>query len=67
VAILDPLTREVTALRGGTVEIRVWSESMREYTGEVSLEPIAVSRTLHVSSAHGAEPGARPPCAIGAG
>jgi len=67
VAILDPVTRELTALRGGAVEIRVTSESMREPTDPASLAPVAVSRTVRVPSPRGAEPGARPPCAIGAG
>ena len=66
-AILDPVTRKLTALRGGTVEIRVTSESMRELTDPASLEPVAVSRAVRVPSPQGAEPGARPPCAVGAG
>ena len=63
VAILDPLTRELTALRPGTVEIRVTNESMRQLTDEASLEPITVSRTLRVVPAHGQGHGRPPPCA----
>lgn len=48
VAILDPVTRELTALREGTVEVSVTSDSMREYTDEASLEPIVEKKTITV-------------------
>jgi hypothetical protein len=48
VAILDPLTRELTALRAGTVEIRVTNESMRELTDAASLAPVTASQTVRV-------------------
>jgi 3',5'-cyclic AMP phosphodiesterase CpdA len=50
-AILDPGTRELTALRPGTVEIRVTEESMRELTDPASLEPITATRTVEVTGA----------------
>jgi exopolysaccharide biosynthesis protein len=58
VAILDPVTRELTALRPGTAEIRVTNESMRELTDAASLEPVAASRTVRVDG----RPGDRPRC-----
>jgi Phosphodiester glycosidase/Calcineurin-like phosphoesterase len=57
VAVLDPLTRELTAVRAGTVEVRVTNESLREHTGEASLQPITVSRTVRVPGG-----GDRPRC-----
>ena len=48
VALLDPLTRTLTALRSGTFEIRVTNESMREHTGPASLEPVRAARTVAV-------------------
>ncbi|MFI1094697.1 phosphodiester glycosidase family protein [Streptomyces sp. NPDC020917] len=48
VAILDPATRTLTALRAGTVTVSVTNDSMRAYTGEASLAPITASRTIEV-------------------
>ena len=63
VAILDPVTRELTALQPGTVEIHVTNESMREVTDGASLEPITASRTLRVLPSHDGRPqGGRPHC-----
>jgi hypothetical protein len=53
VAVLDPRTRELTAVRAGTVEVRVTNESMREHTGEASLEPITAARTIRVPGGGG--------------
>ncbi|MGX6447004.1 phosphodiester glycosidase family protein, partial [Patulibacter sp. S7RM1-6] len=48
VAILDPRTRELTALRRGTVKVAVSEESMREYTDEASLAPVTAEKTIEV-------------------
>ncbi|XVU28699.1 phosphodiester glycosidase family protein [Actinoplanes sp. CA-054009] len=48
VAILDPVTRELTALRRGSVTVTVTSDSMRAYTGAASLAPITTSKTITV-------------------
>jgi hypothetical protein len=48
VAHLDPVTRELTALRPGWFDLRVTNESMREFTGAASLEPIRATRTITV-------------------
>jgi hypothetical protein len=48
VAILDPRTRELTALRGGTVTVTVTNDSMRAYTDDSSLAPITTSKTIKV-------------------
>jgi 3',5'-cyclic AMP phosphodiesterase CpdA len=45
-AILDPLTRKLTALRSGEVTVTVTVDSMREYTGPASLAPITTSRVI---------------------
>jgi Phosphodiester glycosidase/Calcineurin-like phosphoesterase len=67
VATLDPLTRELTALRPGTVEIRVTNESMRELTDEASLEPVTMSQTVRVVPSHGRDFGRPPECARAGG
>jgi exopolysaccharide biosynthesis protein len=56
IAILDPVTRELTALRQGTVDVSVTNDSMREYTDEASLEPIVEKRTITVSPSTGPGP-----------
>nr|WP_296066635.1 phosphodiester glycosidase family protein [uncultured Actinoplanes sp.] len=48
VAILDPRTRELTALGRGSVTVSVTNDSMRAYTGEASLAPVTTSRTIQV-------------------
>lgn len=48
VAILDPATRQLTALRQGTVTVRVTEESMREFTDEASLAPVTTEKTIAV-------------------
>jgi hypothetical protein len=53
VAVLDPLTRELTAVRAGTVEVRVTNESMRVYSDEASLEPFTTARTVRVPGGGG--------------
>jgi hypothetical protein len=63
VAILDPVTRELTALQPGTVDVRVTNESMRELTDAASLEPITAVRTVRVVPSHGRRRhGGRPRC-----
>jgi hypothetical protein len=57
VAILDPVTRELTALRTGEVTLSVTNDSMREYTGEASLAPVTAEHTIQVVADAG--PGAR--------
>jgi hypothetical protein len=56
IAILDPETRELTALRQGTVKVSVTSESMREYTDEASLAPIVEEKTIEVGPSTGPGP-----------
>jgi hypothetical protein len=63
VALLDPLTRELTALQPGTFEISVTNESMRELTDAASLEPVVAGRTVRVLGEHGRKDGDRPRCA----
>ncbi|WP_427888657.1 phosphodiester glycosidase family protein [Kribbella sp. GL6] len=48
VALLDPVTRTLTAIRPGTVTISVTNDSMRAYTGDASLAPITASATVAV-------------------
>jgi hypothetical protein len=52
VAILDPVTRQLTGLHTGDVTVRVTNDSMREYTGEASLAPITTEKTIHVQVTH---------------
>lgn len=56
VAILDPETRELTALRQGTVKVSVTSDSMREFTDEASLAPIVEEKTIQVAPSTGPGP-----------
>ncbi len=56
VAILDPVTRELTALKQGTVTVSVTSESMREFTDEASLAPIVEEQTIEVGPSTGPGP-----------
>ena len=48
VAILDPVTRQLTALRRGTVTVKVTNDSMREYTDAASTAPITTEKTIDV-------------------
>ncbi|MEU0970035.1 hypothetical protein ABZ357_33195 [Streptomyces sp. NPDC005917] len=48
VAILDPQTRTLTALRPGSVTVSVTNDSMRAYTDDSSLAPIATSKTIEI-------------------
>ncbi|MFJ9030977.1 phosphodiester glycosidase family protein [Streptomyces sp. NPDC102274] len=48
VAILDPGTRTLTALRAGSVSVSVTNDSMRAYTDDSSLAPITTSKTIKV-------------------
>ncbi|SEE92673.1 phosphodiester glycosidase family protein [Jiangella alba] len=57
VAILDPVTRQLTGLRTGEVTLEVTSDSMRPYTGPESLAPVTGRTTVRVVAAAG--PGAR--------
>ncbi|MFF4753686.1 phosphodiester glycosidase family protein [Streptomyces sp. NPDC002514] len=57
VAILDPWTRTLTALRPGSVTVSVTNDSMRAYTDDSSLAPVTTSKTITVvPSAHGPKP-----------
>ncbi len=47
-AILDPATRLLTGLRTGTVSVRVSNESMREFTGADSLQPVTAEQRIAV-------------------
>lgn len=57
VAILDPVTRQLTGLRTGEVTLEVTADSMRPYTGDESLAPVTGRTTVRVVAAAG--PGAR--------
>jgi hypothetical protein len=48
IAVLDPTTRTLTALRPGTVTVSVTNDSMRSYTDSASLAPITTSATIKV-------------------
>ncbi|GHF17687.1 hypothetical protein GCM10014715_85920 [Streptomyces spiralis] len=48
VAILDPQTGTLTALRRGSVTVAVTNDSMRAYTDDSSLAPITTSKTIEV-------------------
>jgi hypothetical protein len=56
IAILDPATRELTALKQGVVKVSVTSDSMREYTDEASLAPIVEQKTIEVGPSTGPGP-----------
>ncbi len=56
VAILDPVTRRLTGLRPGTVTVSVTSDSMREDTGEASLAPVRVEKTIAIAPHSGPGP-----------
>lgn len=51
VAILDPETRVLTALKPGSVIVSVTNDSMREYTDQASLAPVTTSKTITVEPA----------------
>jgi hypothetical protein len=53
VAILDPLTRTLTALRPGSVTVSVTNDSMRADTGDSSLAPVTTSKTIQVVPSRG--------------
>jgi 3',5'-cyclic AMP phosphodiesterase CpdA len=56
VAILDPVTRVLTALRAGSVTVSVTNDSMREFTGKESLAPVTTARTVTVEPKAGPGP-----------
>ncbi|WP_026911992.1 phosphodiester glycosidase family protein [Patulibacter minatonensis] len=56
VAILDPVTRQLTGLKKGDVQISVTNQSMREFTGEASLAPVTTTKTVHVTAFTGPGP-----------
>jgi hypothetical protein len=56
VAILDPETRQLTALKQGTVKVSVTNDSMREFTDEASLAPIVEEKTIQVGPSTGPGP-----------
>ena len=49
IAILDPVTRTLTALQEGEVTVTVTNDSMRPYTGADSLTPVTTSVTVSVT------------------
>ncbi|WP_410785871.1 phosphodiester glycosidase family protein [Kribbella sp. C-35] len=51
VAVLDPATRTLTALRPGRITVSVTNDSMRPYTGDASLAPVTASATIEVGRA----------------
>ncbi|MFJ5214437.1 phosphodiester glycosidase family protein [Streptomyces sp. NPDC088354] len=53
VAILDPRTRVLTALKAGSVTVTVTNDSMRAYTDGASLAPVTTSKTVQVVPAQG--------------
>ncbi|MGZ0150809.1 phosphodiester glycosidase family protein [Kribbella sp. WER1] len=48
IAVLDPATRTLTAIRPGTVTVSVTNDSMRAYTGDASLAPVTASAAITV-------------------
>jgi 3',5'-cyclic AMP phosphodiesterase CpdA len=56
VAILDPRTGTLTALRSGSVTVSVTNDSMRPYTDDGSLAPITTSKTIKVVPSKGDGP-----------
>lgn len=56
VAVLDPETRTLTALRRGSVTVSVANDAMRPYDGEASLAPVTTSATIAVVPAANAGP-----------
>jgi len=56
-AILDPLTRQITALHSGSVTVTVTNDSMRQYTDAASLAPITTSKTITTQVTHVEQPG----------
>lgn len=56
VAILDPKTRALKALKRGLVTVKVTADSMREFTDEASLAPVSVERTIEVGASTGPGP-----------
>jgi hypothetical protein len=56
VAVLDPETRTLTALRRGEVTVSVTNDAMRPYDGSASLEPVTTSEAIEVVPAEGDGP-----------
>ncbi|GAB2497668.1 phosphodiester glycosidase family protein [Promicromonospora xylanilytica] len=56
VAVLDPETRTLTALRRGEVTVSVSNDAMRPYDGAGSLDPVTTSETIEVVPAANAGP-----------
>jgi|GEM_PF-734893 len=56
VAILDPVTRKLTGLRTGEVEVSVTNDSMRPYTDDASLAPVTTAKTIAVVANTGPGP-----------
>ncbi|WP_285103107.1 phosphodiester glycosidase family protein [Promicromonospora sp. MEB111] len=56
VAVLDPETRILTALRRGEVTVSVTNDAMRPYDGDASLAPVTTSETIEVVPAANAGP-----------
>ncbi|WP_320668556.1 phosphodiester glycosidase family protein [Patulibacter defluvii] len=56
VAILDPVTRELTGLRTGAVDVSVTNDSMREFSDEASLAPIVTQKRIDVVAYAGPGP-----------
>lgn len=56
VAVLDPETRTLTALRRGEVTVSVTNDAMRPYDGAASLTPVTTSETIQVVPSAGDGP-----------
>jgi hypothetical protein len=56
VAVLDPETRTLTALRRGEVTVTVTNDAMRTYDGAASLAPVSTSETIEVVPSAGSGP-----------
>jgi hypothetical protein len=56
IAILDPVTRQLTGLRTGDVTLMVTNDSMRAYTDASSTAPITGQKTVHVVAYQGSGP-----------
>ncbi|HEY4277566.1 MAG TPA: phosphodiester glycosidase family protein [Conexibacter sp.] len=56
IAILDPVTEQITGLHTGSVAVSVTNDSMREYTDDASLAPITTQKTIQVTAYTGSGP-----------
>jgi exopolysaccharide biosynthesis protein/3',5'-cyclic AMP phosphodiesterase CpdA len=56
IAIIDPVTEQLTGLKAGKVAVAVTNQSMREYTDDASLAPVTTSKTVTVVPFTGSGP-----------